>query len=100
MAERFDFATPQPPPAEVPPSTAWVVPRRLVLDLDAEYILCTFVGDTGQTWNCRESGATAVAQIKALNKANLSTKSLSRRLIEYFRDNGQLPAGTISGLPD
>jgi hypothetical protein len=36
----------------------------------------------------------------ALNKVNLSTKSLHRRIIEQLQADGLLGTGTISGAPD
>lgn len=45
-------------------------------------------------------GSTALTLMIALNKANLSTKSLHKRIIEQLQADGILPAGSISGSPD
>lgn len=44
-------------------------------------------------------GQLATDLMKALNKADLSVKSLHRRVLEYLINDGKL-AGTISGAPD
>ncbi len=41
----------------------------------------------------------ATTLMVALNKANLSTKSLQKRILERLQTDGHL-AGTISGTPD
>lgn len=41
----------------------------------------------------------ATTMMRAINKANLSTKSLHKRLLEQLATDGEL-IGAISGLPD
>lgn len=38
--------------------------------------------------------------MKVLNKANLTTKSLQRRILEKLAADGKLPEGTVDGTPD
>lgn len=45
------------------------------------------------------AAADADALMRALNTANLSTKSLQRRVIEKLVADGKVPAGLISGVP-
>lgn len=42
----------------------------------------------------------AVMLMRALNKADLSVKSLHRRLLEKLVADEKIPAGTISGEPE
>lgn len=44
-------------------------------------------------------GEEAVTFMTALNKANLSTKSLHKRIMERLQADGKLGAGAISGTP-
>lgn len=53
----------------------------------------------GKTLNCFYAGGPADTLLIALNKANLSTKSLERRVTEQCQADGKLGAGTISGVP-
>lgn len=46
------------------------------------------------------SGAVATTLMRQLNKANLSTISLHRRILERLVADGKLPAGTVAGVPD
>ena len=45
-------------------------------------------------------GPTATALMVALNKINLSVKSLHRRIFEQLNADGLLNAGSTSGSPD
>ena len=58
-----------------------------------------FVGG-GTSITRSETGDTAMAAIRALNKIDCSTKSLQTRLLERMRDDGTFGPGTISGAPD
>lgn len=44
-------------------------------------------------------GPEAVTMIKTLNTANLTTKSLHKRVLEKLSNDGKLP-GTVTGTPD
>lgn len=56
-------------------------------------------GSNGESAQFQYTGAQATALMIALNKANLSVKSLHRRVIEQLIADGKL-AGTVSGSPD
>lgn len=45
------------------------------------------------------TGTTTADLITALNKANLSVKSLERRILERLQTDGRIGTGTISGTP-
>jgi len=45
------------------------------------------------------TGATATNLMVTLNKANLSTNSLHKRILQYLVTDGKL-TGTVSGSPD
>lgn len=73
---------------------------RLDLNWGAQSILVElFDPDTNIRRKFCYEGQTAINLMKALNKANLSTKSLHRRVIEKLINDGKLD-GTISGDPD
>jgi hypothetical protein len=54
----------------------------------------------GQLTPYRYEGETALTMMRQLNKANLSTLSLHRRILERLAADGKLPSGTITGDPD
>jgi len=73
----------------------WEPPRLVQVEL---------VGDDGVerrafAWSDTAEEATATQMITGLNKANLSLKSLHRRIYERLVSDGYL-AGTIAGSPD
>jgi hypothetical protein len=46
------------------------------------------------------TGETATNLMIALNKANLTTTSLQKRVIQQLVTDGKLPAGSVTGTPD
>ena len=92
MAELITLTSPLPAL-----STYTVV--ELNLNWDAASIQIGLKGTNGERTHYSYSGATATTLMVALNKANLSIKSLQRRVIEQLVTDGKL-AGTISGSPD
>jgi len=55
-------------------------------------------GGTAVVWN--EHDDDTWTAIKALNKIDLSSKSLQTRLLERLQQKGAFDAGTISGTPE
>jgi len=53
----------------------------------------------GRSLECRYEGDVAETLVIGLNKANMSTKSLERRVTERCQVDKKLGAGTISGIP-
>lgn len=95
MAERIDLTTPfQPDPS----SASDLVVAKIVLDWEGAGIVIT-LKKNGVRKEVSYNGATATTLMNQLNTANLSTKSLHRRLLERLIADGHL-SGTISGSPD
>ena len=73
---------------------------QLVLDRQHGRIVINLIGDNGQRKVVIFGDAeNARSMLRVLNTANLSNKSLYRRIMEELISNGNL-AGTISGTPD
>lgn len=70
------------------------------------YLTITYQDNLGRTYTDlhttppqNEQSADAQTLIIALNKANLTIKSLERRLMEHLVQEGKIPASTITGVP-
>jgi len=72
---------------------------ELRLNWAAGHIHVGLLGPNNETATCEYSGAAATALMTALNKANLTSNSLHRRVLSQLVSDGKL-AGTISGIPD
>lgn len=88
-------------PIAKPSLSEWSV-ARFSIDVEAVEILVTVKADNGEYKAVRYPNATTdaaqtVTLINALNTANLSTKSLRRRILERLQADGHLGAGTFSG---
>jgi hypothetical protein len=71
----------------------------IVSDPTRASIRAWLVGENGLEKLCQWDGATADTLIIALNKANLTTISLEKRVLNQAVTDGKL-SGTISGSPD
>lgn len=89
-------------------STPEVIPQKLttdyrvvalLLDWEGSFIQIRLRGTNNESKDFRYEGATATTMMIGLNKANLSLKSLHRRIIERLITDGLL-AGAVSGNPD
>lgn len=103
MAETLDLTTsityPTPPPV-----TRYHV-RRVLIEREpfARFAVLVVGDDNTQkqiTYSDEDGGTTIATLLAALNTANLSTKSLQRRILERLVADGYLPAGTVTGTPD
>lgn len=106
MAESLVLTT-----AEVIPAITTTDYRVVFLSFDWERatILIRLRGTNGEAKSFSYGGdrltatdaerADALALMVALNKANLSTRSLQRRVLERLVTDGKL-TGTVSGTPD
>lgn len=56
--------------------------------------------ENGKTITAVYTGSVAETLLNALNKADLTVKSLERRVIERLLADGKIGTGTISGTPD
>lgn len=82
---------------------------RLTIDIEQKAILIQWLGNNGEPGSAsyptpapvdHPSQPTGAALITALNTANLSTKSLVKRVLERLQTDNYLPSGAISGAPD
>lgn len=71
----------------------------LRLDVEGAIVVIILRGTNGERKEFRYENSEATALMVALNKANLSIKSLQRRVLEKLVADGKL-AGTIAGSPD
>lgn len=93
MAEQCDLTIPEGAVA----GTTLYRPVALLLDWENARITVSLVGEGGHRKKVVYDGVLTL--LKALNTANLSTKSLHKRLLEKLVADGYL-VGTISGTPD
>lgn len=85
-----------------PSITAWKI-IRLNLEwqgLDGAHIQVSVQSPENVVSTYRYTGAQAATLITSLNKANLSIKSLQRRVLEQLAIDFPELAGTITGSPD
>lgn len=71
----------------------------ITLDSSKSSIQVTLIGENGKTFEYAWTGSLADADIVSLNKVNLSTTSLNRRIINKLIADGVI-VGTASGTPD
>lgn len=83
-----------PPPQQ----TTWRV-NEVYFNWDAQSIQVGLKGTNGEAKHHAYTGATAQSLLVSLNKANLSTTSLHRRIINQLVSDGII-AGSVSGSPD
>ena len=107
MSEQIDLTTPD----QTHPGTPQYKVGGLWLDWDGRNFYVVLIGDNGierqetyrdgqdEMGNELEGSTIATDRMKALNKANLSAKSLQKRLMEMLINDGRL-TGSISGTPD
>lgn len=72
---------------------------RLHLDWEHKVIQITLRGPAGEAAEVTYLGDVAEQMLRTLNTANLSTKSLHKRILERLILDGKL-IGTIDGVPD
>lgn len=96
MAETLVLAT-----AEIIPAITTTDYRVVYLQLDWEQLLIVIHvrGTNGERKEFRYEKLIARDLMVALNKANLSLKSLHRRILERLAADGLL-VGIVEGLPD
>jgi hypothetical protein len=97
MAERIDLTTPfQPDPRQ---SSQFYI-ARLDLNWEQQHIGIHLADPvTGIRRSFGYEGETAQTMMTQLNKANLSTNSLHKRVIEQLINDGKL-SGSVAGTPD
>jgi hypothetical protein len=71
----------------------------LLLEWERAHVVIHLRGTNGERKECRYDGAEALSLMGTLNKANLSVKSLHRRILEKLIADGKV-SGAVSGVPD
>ena len=94
MSEQLDLTTPI-----TTPSITYYNIKCLVLDWGNKAIVISLKGTNGENKQFSYDGDIAVTLMKALNKADLSVKSLHRRVLERLIADSFLP-GLVSGSPE
>src|SRR6185436_20079253 len=97
--EQLDLTSPQAYAVRVE-STVETTSYRvasLLLDWDKALIVVTLVDSRGVIIIANYKGAPATSLMIGLNKANLSSNSLHKRVLNQLATDGKLPAGTVSG---
>lgn len=102
MAETLTLTTPITP--TVPTISTYMV-WSLCLGRGDGVIRMIVEDNTGRRTTClwadrKEAPTEATDLLRALNKANLTTKSLERRCLERAIQDGKLGVGTVTGTPD
>ena len=105
MAEEYTLSTPETTPAVV---NAGYKVTLLHFDWSAGEIHVRLVGQNGEPLLTRYGGPgssqaerdDAIRMMRTLNTANLSTKSLHKRVLEKLSADGKIPPGTTTGTPD
>lgn len=96
--EQIDLTTLESYPLPVKTVAAWQV-TELHLQWRGAHIGIVLEGSDNERREVHYNGPTATALMVALNKANLSVKSLHKRILEYLVADGKL-AGVITGAVD
>jgi hypothetical protein len=96
MAETVTLATPEITPQIT--TTDYRV-SYLQLDIERASVVIHLRGTNGERKEVRYEGPVASSLMVALNTANLSVKSLQRRILERIITDGRI-AGAVSGSPD
>lgn len=105
MAEEYTLTTPETKPAVV--NNAYKV-EMLHFDWIAATIGIRLKGQNeelihtgyGGPMATPEERNEAIKMMKSLNTANLTTKSLQKRVLEKLSADGKIPPGTTTGTPD
>jgi hypothetical protein len=72
---------------------------RLMLDWDGSQITIDLTGTNGETKTCSYLSATATTMMTALNKANLTTRSLNQRIFDRIIADGCIAATVTGSVP-
>ena len=92
-AEQLDLAAPI-----TPPSTTTYKVIFLSMQWPQGEVSITLADENGKTTGYSYNGPEATSLMQMLNTANLSVKSLQRRILEKLVNDGKL-TGTVSGPP-
>lgn len=95
MAEQFDLDTAI---ASSGGTANWQV-GKLVLDWTKAVLIVGLVGENGETRNLSWEGDAATDLMVALNKANLSSNSLQKRILTQLAEDEKIGSGSTTGTP-
>ena len=95
MAETLSLTTPEVKTT----TTTYYRVVCLVLNWEQAYISIQVRGTNGERRDFTYEGTVATNMMVALNKLDLSVKSLQRRVLERLIADGKL-VGTVTGTPD
>jgi len=73
---------------------------KLFLDWEGQRIKINVKAPSGERIYHTYQGSTAVTLMTALNKMDLTTNSLHKRILERLETDGVLPDGSVTGSPD
>lgn len=83
----------------VPPTVSGFQVILLTLDWESKFITIGLKGTNGERLTHHYTGDTAHQFMVLLNKANLSTTSLHKRILQRLNTDGIL-VGSVTGSPD
>jgi hypothetical protein len=73
---------------------------KLILDWDKSKIHIRIRDEDGREYVFKYISDTALQLMNSLNKVDLSTNSLHKRIMERLATDGFISAGTVTGTPD
>jgi len=82
------------------PDIVFVKVDSLVLEWGAKQILIIIVDSNGVKSRVVYHGTEAVNLMKSLNKADLSVKSLNKRILQKLVVDGKIPNASVTGTVD
>ena len=86
--------------AQTQPSVTSYTVESLNIRRSPACIDWTVADNTGKTTSGTYSGAEAVTLLGTLNRGDFRTNSLQKQILNKLKNDGFLPAGTVSGTPD
>ena len=84
----------------VPKSVTTYKVNEIQINRKSQFINVEVEDSIGNIIRASYGGSQAMALIVALNKANLSTSSLEKRILLQLVTDGYLPTGNVTGVPD
>lgn len=87
------------PEVTAPKTTTDYKVMLLLLDFEGGQIVAQLRGTNGEKREFRYEGSDALALLTALNKANLTTQSLQKRILLRLIADNKI-SGNVTGTPD
>ena len=86
--------------AQTQPSVTRYTVEHLNITRSPACIDWTVADNNGKTTSGTYSGDAAVTLLGTLNRGNFSVSSLQKQILNKLKNDGFLPAGTVSGTAD